>query len=166
MFLIVIYNLSILNYPRISSIKNLSRHNPRLCTLIGWKNLQVRLRAIWFAKIVAISNVTSPWIFKIGMCLGYGHRDDAIHVILLLDLLTEPSRFMIFTWIKLLTVTFPTPIEDYPLFQIIIFDDIHYLYYTGPFLQSLKKVTIKIILVLYFFINHICDIGHVNKSVN
>lgn len=118
------------------------------------KNLQVRLRAIWFAKIVAISNVTSPWIFKIGMCLGYGHRDDAIHVILLLDLLTEPSRFMIFTWIKLLTVTFPTPIEDYPLLQIIIFDDIHYLYYTGPFLHSLKKITIKIILVLYFFMNH------------
>lgn len=67
---------------------------------------------------------------------------------------TEPSRFMIFTWIKLLTVTFPTPIEDYPLLQIIIFDDIHYLYYKGPFLQSLKKITIKIILVLYFFMNH------------
>lgn len=67
---------------------------------------------------------------------------------------TEPSRFMIFTWIKLLTVTFPTPIEDYPLLQIIIFDDIHYLYYTGPFLHSLKKITIKIILVLYFFMNH------------
>lgn len=154
MFLIVIYNLSILNYPRISSIKNLSRHNPRLCRYSDWlkKSSSAAASHMICKDCCDLEryfpvNLQDRDVFRIWSQGWCDSRNLVVRS-------TEPSRFMIFTWIKLLTVTFPTPIEDYPLFQIIIFDDIHYLYYTGPFLQSLKKITIKIILVLYFFMNH------------